>query len=152
MLAAQLIPLATLRTGGATGADNAFLAGAVLGGHIRCPTAPRNVELYLPWKKFNDHQFGFLPSKAAFDLAAKYHPRGNDLSRGVRCFMARNMHIALGALLNDPVCCVVCWTKNGETVGGTGQVLRWAAAAGVKTFNLHHPSITDEEILNHVRS
>lgn len=136
-LARLLMPLARLRTGGANGADNAFLAGV----------DRDHVELYLPWKGFNGHKYGFLPSQAAFDLAAKYHPRWGSLTRGARCLMARNMHQALGPLLNDPVRCVVCWTSDGKASGGTGQVLRWAEEQKVRVFNLHNSSIKDEDIL-----
>lgn len=119
-----------LRTGGASGADEIFLKTYnEVGGPV---------ELYLPWKGFNFHPKGFLPSKAAYDLAALYHPTWNSLSNGGKSLHARNMHQVLGVGLNDPVNFIVCWTKDGKASGGTGQALRLAESLTPKipVYNL----------------
>lgn len=123
----------TLRTGGADGADNAFLNG--------CRDANGHLELYLPWKGFNGHMAGFLPSKDAFELAAKYHPAWNNLTFGGRALHARNMHQVLGQLLNDPVDFIMCWTEDGGPSGGTGQALRLAADYKIRVINLFEDDV-----------
>jgi hypothetical protein len=51
----------------------------------------------------------------------------------------------LGAALDSPAACVVCWTPDGGLDGddpraeGTGQALRIAARHGIAVFNLARP-------------
>lgn len=128
----------TLRTGGAPGADTAFFNGASLrSAHL--------IELYLPWDGFNGYRKAELypwiyvdnsPSRAAFDVAKKYHPSYKYLSRGAKLLMARNSHQVLGPDLDDPVDCVICWTKGGKLEGGTAQAIRIAEDHGIPIFNL----------------
>lgn len=131
----------SLRTGGADGADEAFRRGR--------NTTAGGLELYLPWKEFNGHSSGFLPSKAAFVVAEKYHPAWGNCSGAARALHARNCHQVLGPLLNDPSAFIICWTEDGKASGGTGQALRIAADYKIKVFNLFDSTITDEEILNY---
>jgi hypothetical protein len=131
-----------LRTGGAPGADTAFLSGCLLW----CPPDPPNYELYLPWPGFSDQAPPTLdrPTATAYNIASHYHPRWNLLSRGPRALHARNVHQVLGRDCNDPVKMIVCWTKDGSltghgnTTGGTGQALRIVGgeAPGAQVFNL----------------
>jgi hypothetical protein len=129
-----------LRTGGASGADDAFYRG--------CLTVHGLHTLFLPWKGFNNHKKGFLPTQACFDMAAKYHPAWDKLTRGGRALHARNCQQVLGMMLNDPVKFVVCWTSDGKASGGTGQALRIAEAHKIKVFNLFN-NVTDQEILDY---
>lgn len=117
-----------LRTGGATGADQAFMRGA-------------DPELYVPWQGYNNY-FGKTPSPESFEVAARYHPVFSRLSEGAQKMHARNVEIVLGPDLKSPVRFVVCWTPDGavaETTsktGGTGGAIRVAAAHGIKVWNL----------------
>lgn len=104
-----------LRSGAAEGADAAFERGA---GDLK--------EIWLPWPRFNNHPSKLLPSPAAFEMAARFHPAWHMCSRGARALHARNCHQILGADLQTPVEFVVCWTKDGKPSGGTGQALRIA--------------------------
>jgi hypothetical protein len=134
----------TLRTGHAPGADQAFERGA-----------GRKAEVYLPWPSFEkgelldadaiiDH-----PSQAAFNIAAAHHPHWGSLGRGGRALHARNVHQILGRECNDPVRFVLCWTPNGEEVGGTAQAMRIAKAYGVEIINL---ATERERVLNGIGS
>lgn len=122
-----------LRSGGARGADQAFMRGA----RTRC-------ELYLPWPKYEteaveDAPWGFVlpePSKEAMDLAERYHPAWSNCSQGARKLHARNMHILLGPQLLSPVSFIVCWTQGGRIQGGTGQAVRAAEDYQVPVINL----------------
>jgi hypothetical protein len=116
-----------LRSGGARGADEAFEEA-----YIECGGG---YELYLPWKGY-ERKHGMLPTLGAFDIAAKYHPRWNELSSGARLLHARNSHIILGRDLDTPVKFVVCWTSDGKASGGTGQGIRIAKAYNIPVFNL----------------
>ena len=126
-----------LRSGHASGADQAFERGA-----------DRQAEVYLPWPKFEEAvqcAAGYVqrgPSPDAVTMAAVHHPAWERLGRGARSLHARNCHQILGRDLNDPASFVVCWTPDGATTdpgpstGGTGQALRIAAAHGIPVFNL----------------
>lgn len=124
-----------LRTGGARGADQAFMAGADPDGVT---------ELYLPWLGFSGFDQATLlePEPGAWDLAAAHHPRWKRLGGPAQALMARNSHQVLGRELDCPCDVVVCWTPDGSldgstrTAGGTGQALRLAAAREIPVRNL----------------
>lgn len=128
-----------LRTGGAPGADDAFLRG-----WISNIMEGRGVaELYLPWKNFNgwgeENRAAMLveyPTHEAWKMASFYHPAWERLNPGPRKLHARNMHIMLGWKLDDPVDYVICWTPEGRLVGGTAQALRVAIDLAVPIYNL----------------
>lgn len=115
----------TLRSGGAPGADSFF------------EEFTNNKEIFIPWKDFNgNHSQLFKPSNESFEMAKKYHPNWNRLSFGARKLMARNCHQVLGVDLKTPVDFIVCWTKDGDETGGTGQALRIARDLKIPIYNL----------------
>lgn len=132
----------TLRTGGAEGADAAFLKG-----HTPGEWAER-AEVYLPWPGFGefpvDHEAVRLtmPTELARSIAQRFHPSWRTLSRGARMLHARNVHQVLGADCQSPSKFVLCWTPDGaETsttaeTGGTGQAIRIANAYLVPVVNM----------------
>lgn len=132
----------TLRTGGAPGADDAFLHGWI--STIDSPDPiPGMAELYLPWIPFNgwgetDRAAMLVekPTPWAFDMAKLYHPAWGNLTLGAKALHARNMHIMLGLDLDDPVDAVICWTPGGRLVGGTAQALRVAVDFAIPVHNL----------------
>lgn len=112
-----------LRSGGALGADSAFEKGS------------SKSEIYLPQDA----------SSEAKDLCLEYHPNPKAINKSeyTHSLMARNMEILLGKSLNKPVLFVICWTKNGEITGGTGQALRYCKKHNIPIFNL----ATDPKLL-----
>jgi hypothetical protein len=132
-----------LRTGMASGADQAFYEGASSRGAL---------ELYLPWPGFEtearlsaaraDEFVLERPGHGAHELAARFHPAWPRLSRAARNLHARNSHQVLGPDLASPARFVLCWTPDGSLdgsgrrVGGTGQALRLAHHHGIPVFNL----------------
>jgi hypothetical protein len=125
----------TLRSGGAWGADNAFLLGASGAG---------DVELYLPWRGYNEHAVSVrlnTPSPAALGIAQAFHPAWPRLTQGAQKLHGRNVHIVLGPDVQAPapVKMIICWTKDGNVIGGTGQALRMAAHYKIPVFNLGEP-------------
>jgi hypothetical protein len=133
-----------LRTGASPGADRAFADGALASGG--------RVELYLPYADFEDEHWrerdpALLrvlpePSPAAFELAARVHPRWARLSCAERRLRARDCHQVIGPDLASPAALLVCWTAAGSLDGrgegreGTAQALRVAHAREVPVFNL----------------
>lgn len=130
-----------LRSGGANGADTAFEVG--------CDHANGKKEIFLPWKGFNQNDSSlFVVDDRALALANEIHPAYNKLSRTAKLLIGRNMHQVLGKALNQPVTCVVCWTKDGceswtsygRNTGGTGSAIALASHIGATVFNLQRPN------------
>ena len=118
-----------LRSGAAEGADEAFESGA---GKLK--------EIYLPWKNFNENRSKLVledmeNKDEAIELAKKFHPNWNSLTNGAKSLQARNSYQVFGKDLNTPSMFVVCWTKKGFGVGGTGQALRIARENNIPVFD-----------------
>lgn len=103
-----------LRSGGAEGADTAFAAGT------------ERKHIYRP-----QHA-----SEKALQIAEQYHPNWKACNAYARRLHARNVLIVLGPTFEVPSKFIICWTRNGKAVGGTGQALRIAEAYGIPVINL----------------
>lgn len=57
------------------------------------------------------------------------------LKDGAKKLQARNSHQVLGLDLNTPSDFIICWTKGGKGIGGTGQALRIAKAYNIPIFD-----------------
>ena len=138
----------TLRTGGALGADTAFMTGAMSGNFP--------IKVYLPSSWFlglkHNPKNGFFDSSTAptwneaLELVNKYHPAPDKLGSFARKLMARNAYQILSTTLKDPVDFVICWTKGGKLVGGTAQAMKIAMDFGVPIYNL--ANVEDIQRLN----
>ncbi len=128
----------TLRTGGAVGADTAFMSGC---------DDPDLLELYLPWPEYNGLRScrRARADAIAVEIAQAHHPAWSSLSRESRLLLARSTHLILGADCASPCRFVICWTPDGaETMtsdrsGGTGQAIRIAIANWIPVWNLAIP-------------
>lgn len=117
-----------LRSGGADGADSAFEAGVSEEDHK---------EIYLPWKGFNGSKSSrYGVTQDALIMARHYHPAWHRCSNTARKFHARNCYQILGRDLHTPSKFVLCWTPNGQPVGGTGQALRIASDLDIPIINM----------------
>lgn len=122
-VAARLAELGlVLRTGGAPGADQAFMHGAaLLGGPM---------EVFLPWPSYEG-----LGGKArlnrplagAFEIASRHHPAWGSLKESVRALMARNVHVLLGTNLEEPVAFVLYYTQDEGQGGNRARAARGAS-------------------------
>lgn len=131
----------TLRTGGAKGADQAFLTG-VLNASLCGPE--HGAELFLPHDGFqgltgaNPFVVRTEPSEDAFEMACDV--LGAQAWSGLSWFAmqahARNMHEVLGADLVTPSEVVVCWTPGAKDVGGTRTAIWCARNHHVPVFNI----------------
>ena len=131
-----------LRTGGADGADSAFAATA----------PPDRREVIVPWRGYNglDTRAGDTRAldgsacwvltaaeiEAMRPLAAPHHPAWERCAAKVRDLHARNVAVLLGTDLKQPAHAVVCWTKDGRDIGGTGLAIRLAQHHRIPVLNL----------------
>jgi hypothetical protein len=128
-----------LRSGGADGADSAFEEG--------CKKAEGKMEIYLPYKNFRVKdgrictQFDLIinkeKSKEIFEeLASEYKDFNKNSPDYIYQLMQRNMHQVLGENLDSPSSFVICYTPNGEDIGGTRWALRLARKYNIPIYNL----------------
>ena len=128
----------TCRTGGARGADQAFMNGA-----------GEQVELYLPWPRFNGLEHIkrvklTSPTLEAYDIARLLHRAWQHRAWNARALHGRNVHLVLGVQCKEPVDMLVCWTPDGAIefedtdpeTGGTGMAIRVARQWRVPVRNL----------------
>lgn len=134
-----------LRSGAAHGADTAFEEG--------CDQARGGKTIFLPWFGYNDRARDDTPGRTVFSYAVsiniafkaeEHHPGWQNLKLGARKLMYRNAQIVLGYLANEPVDMVICWTKGGCAVGGTGHAIRIANHYDIPVFNLFHENAMDD--------
>ena len=123
-----------LRSGLAEGADQAFHVGATM--------ANGQQENYIPWKRFNgaNAQAIVAPDLPNWEdvlgISSHFHPAWDKCSEGAKKLHGRNLYQIVGKNLDLPVDCVVCWTKNGQEIGGTAQAMRIAKHLEIPIFNL----------------
>lgn len=118
-----------LRSGGADGADTFF--------EDSYKNLNGNMEIYIPWKGFNNNSSDrYNITNAAIELASNIHPAWNKCSRGAKLLHARNCYQLLGYDLSTPSSLVVCYTENGECKGGTATVISMANKLSIPIFNL----------------
>ncbi len=136
-----------LRSGFADGADKAFGLGAsqqaeehpnqnaLEGGYER-------YTMYVPWDGFNgapkgDDRFKtVLANDELYEIAKACHPAWDMLSHPAKLLMIRNVAIVGGPNLGTPAACVIGWTPDAKSGGGTGHVFRVAKFLKVPTFDL----------------
>lgn len=114
-----------LRSGGADGADTAFEKGA-----------GTKKDIYVPYRGFNGRHNAIINDfERTYEIAKRIRPAVVNYYDSTKKFYARNVSQILG-YPNEPYSSfVVCWTPNGEFVGGTGFALEVARAYGIKIFN-----------------
>lgn len=134
-----------LRSGHADGADIAFEEG--------CMSSNGAKEIYLPWQGFHLARHGVNDAYAchvlpkhieAIGLAMQVHPNWGACSSGAQLMHTRNIFQIAGRNLDTPVAMVICWTKDGNAVGGTGQAIRLAQRESIPVFNLFKADALDK--------
>ena len=139
-----------LRSGNATGSDQAFAEGV----------EDEKAQIWLPWLGFEDdfreshpkHTYK-IPSCEGYDEEADksvdiFHPIGSSLGGTSRLFMSRNYRQIRG--LGEPDSeFVICWTHDGTDVGGTGQAMRIANHYNIPVYNMFYMS--NDEILKEIK-
>ena len=129
-----------LRSGRAPGADTYFEKGAI--------KAQAVTEIYVPWRNFprgsdlNQHpaiEFDKMDKDwqaNAYMSVYRFHPAPLRLSDSAKKFLARDYCQIFGKNNQDKISSfVVCYTKDGQASGGTGQAIRIAQDARIPVFN-----------------
>ena len=114
-VAVKLSSTHILRSGGAIGADSAFEYGC------------------------NGNSIIYKADSAtdeSIELASQFHPAWNKCTDYVKKLHGRNALILLGEQLRNPSKFVICWTPDGNDVGGTGLGIRIACHYGIPVVNL----------------
>lgn len=121
-----------LRSGGADGSDSMWESSySVLGG---------NAEIYLPWPGFNKNTSGLYGvSEQALSLASTVHHKWDSLKPSGKLLHGRNVYQVLGTDLKTRSDILICWTPNGEIVGGTATAIKLAKTNNIPVFNLAIP-------------
>jgi hypothetical protein len=121
-----------IRSGHADGADYAFEEGA-----------GRSCIVYLPWWGFNEQKplHGTPRIKEEVDQRAlaivrKHEPYVDELNKPMQLIKCRNVYQILGENLDRPVQVVICWTKGGAAIGGTGLAMKIASDKNIPVLNL----------------
>ncbi|MCY4478892.1 MAG: hypothetical protein OXB97_03260 [Rhodospirillales bacterium] len=120
-----------LNTGGADGADTAFVEGS-----------PALCTVFLPWEGYNGWTgpecvaFGDKALAKLQPFAAAHPDARARCSPAVRKLHARNVAVIGCAGVTEPVSAVVCWTEDGRVEGGTGLAIRLAESVGIPVFTL----------------
>lgn len=140
-----------LATGGADGADDAFVTGAL--------RTDGPITVHAPWPGYNGYRPGreaasdidvvvpgpddLLDDRRYADLARRHHPAWSRCGRGARALFVRNVSILAGARCGQATVrpsFVVGYTANGSAhgrdAGGTGHTLRLAAELEIPVVNL----------------
>ena len=122
----------TLRSSHADGSDKAFEKG--------CDIVKGNKEIYLPWRGFNDSTSKlYLDNIKYVDkaelIARKHHPYWFNLKQGAKKLQTRNSYQVLGQDLLTPSKFIICYTKNGNGSGGTGQAIRIGISCNIPIFD-----------------
>lgn len=123
----------TLRTGGMDGVEEMV------------ENSVTKKEVHLPFRDFNGKQSRFtFNSDRAYAIAKKYHPTFDGLSKGVKCFLAKNARLILGNNMTSPALFLLTWTEDGATssrdrtarTGFAGHAIAIAAGIGIPVINL----------------
>jgi hypothetical protein len=120
-----------LRSGGAKGADSAFEKGWTLSNF------PNNKQIFLPWKGYNGNSSALIYApQSAYDLIDSMWDDVKDRPSDTRDYFARNCQQILGPNLDEPSDLVICWTKGGKVVRGTGRAMQVAMKYDIPIVNL----------------
>ena len=77
-------------------------------------------------------------------IVYKHEPHAKDLSDGVKLIKSRNVYQVLGVDLKSPSDVVICWTEEGEVIGGTGLAIKIAQANKIPVVNVgNHKTARD---------
>ena len=106
-----------LRTGDADGADKAFRDG--VDSHLK-----KNIYTAKDAKEKD------------FKIAERIHPAWHNCSLFAKKLHTRNLYQVKGDHLDKPSEFLICWTKNGEKVGGTRTAIVYAEDNNIPVFNL----------------
>lgn len=112
---------------------------------IEVEKTTKNIELYLPWKGFNNKDSKLYYNDTTTMQAAKaYHPTFDNLKPVVQAILGKNARMVLGNKLNSNALFLLCWSEDGAELkkdvvartGNVGHIILIANSIGIPVFNL----------------
>ena len=109
----------------------------------------KHVEVYIPWKNFNDfdskHYFNTATSRT---IAEINFPGWDKIPDTVKSFIARNVRMIFGDKNNSICLCIITWTQDGASklseitkdTGRLSNVIRIASKYYFPVLNLGKPN------------
>jgi len=123
-----------LRSGRGERADKAFEAGV---------KDPANKEIFDPRREH------LAISEGAIQLVRELHPNPSSAMKYIQ-FLGRSAYQILGKNLDKPVKFVVCWSINGDLIGGTAMGMRIAMKYYIPIYNMQR--LTEQQVLDAIAS
>ena len=134
-----------LRSGGAKGADTAFQFGADESASEPCEIFRWKDGLRQPRAKAMAQE---VINNLNSENGEKVPPLSKMQER-IAGLLARNMMIVMGEDVDDPVSFLVCWTPEGNMIGGTRYAIKLAEMLSIPVFN--YGNMNDIEIRTAIR-
>lgn len=117
----------TLRTGDASGCDSDFTKGCMSGkGKIQVFSAA-----------------DCTPAAQAISASILGERHWSNCKPSSRLLLGRNSMQVLGKNLDSPTSFVICYTKDGESVGGTKVAIELAKSRKIPVYNLWHKEVQE---------
>lgn len=138
----------TLRSGNATGADQAFARGVEKNAQIWLPSDSFEKEFQ---KEHPNHKYHIINESdvEAFKSVVTFHPKPFELSHFVCHLMARNYRQVVGRGYQPNSEFVIGWTPEGKDMGGSRQAFEVARAHDIPVINMFNFP-TAEQVINHL--
>lgn len=116
------------------------------------------IQVYKLWAKHKDDNNGFqvvseAPTRISYEVACGVKKKFLDFKPMVRCLVAREAQIMLGANCDDPVQFMLVYTDKGETVikgsdlsslSSVVYPMQVASRANINLFNINSPTFVEE--------
>lgn len=108
------------------------------------------VEVYIPWKDFDNRNSKFyFNDKVSQHIAKMFHKAYDTLKGPVQAFLAKNVRMVLGEKAKSRSTLVIVWSEDGATdtsqitfkTGNVSHPIAIANAVHIPVFNLQDPDI-----------
>lgn len=117
-----------------------FRSGAADGADMIVSDYADSREIYIPWEGFNNSTEGIIPrfTDEHRNIIKRIHPASDRLSRGAWPLHMRNINQVIGMDIDnvEKSDLVVCWTKEGKSIGGTRTAITLAKELNVPVWNI----------------
>lgn len=108
------------------------------------------VEVYIPWKDFDNRNSKFyFNDKVSQHIARMFHKAYDTLKGPIQAFLAKNVRMVLGEKAKSRSTLVIVWSEDGATdtsqitfkTGNVSHPIAIANAVHIPVFNLQDPDI-----------
>ena len=108
------------------------------------------LELYIPWKDFDNRDSKFyFNDKVSQHVAKMFHKSYDTLKPPVQAFLAKNVRMILGDKAKSRTSLIIVWSEDGAAnanqvtfkTGNVSHPIAIACSAHIPVFNLQNPDI-----------